>query len=183
MTRAVIIVETGFQDEEGLYAYHRMAEENWIIDVATPSERRLHGETVHELPKEVYGKFGVPMRITRSTESLDAKDYDVVVIPGGLVSPDMLRMRPEVCAFINFMFHDGNLVAAQCHGPWVLISAGIMRGVRATCYPSLKDDLINAGAIYTGEAVTVDGNIITADHYKHNSGFCRAVVNWIKERQ
>ena len=177
MIRAVILVESSFQDEEGIYAYHRMIEEGWQVDVATPSTRKWHGEVVKGLPNVVYGKFGVPLKVTTATEALYVINYDLVVIPGGFVSPDMLRMRPEVLAFVKAMHDAGKLVAMQCHGVWVGISAGIMRGTRATCYASLKDDLINAGAEYLHEAPFFeDGNIITSDHYKHNGPFMKAVV-------
>ena len=182
MTRAVILVEESFQDEEGLYAYHRMLEEGWHVDVATPSVRRKQGEVVTGLPKAVYGKFGVPLKVTKATEDLRADDYDLVVIPGGFVSPDMLRMREEVLIFVWDMFDRKKLVAMQCHGIWVGISAGIMAGKRATCYVSLKDDLNNAGGTYLDESVVIDGNIITAPHYKDNGVFMKAAINYINAR-
>ena len=191
MIRAVILVENSFQDEEGLYAYHRMIEEGWHVDVATPSIRKWHGEIVKGLPNVVYGKFGVPLKVTTATEALYVINYDLVVIPGGFVSPDMLRMRPEVLAFVKAMHDAGKLVAAICHGPWVLISAGIFghtqgihagmdSGIRATCYQSLKDDLINAGAVYVDNIpVVTHMNLITSDHYKHNGPFMKAVVGYM----
>lgn len=182
MTRAVIIVEDQFQDEEAVYSYHRMIEEGWTVEVATPSTRRKYGEIVNELPKVVYGKFGVPLKVTMPTEALFVKDFDLVVIPGGFVSPDMLRMRPEVLHFVGGMFADGKLVVLQCHGIWVGISAGIMGLKNATCYASLKDDLINAGGIYLDEPVVVDGNLITSPHYRNNGDMMREVVKWIRQR-
>ena len=191
MIRAVILVEVSFQDEEAVYAYHRMIEEGWHVDVATPSIRKWHGEIVKGLPNVVYGKFGVPLKVTVATEALYAINYDLVVIPGGFVSPDMLRMRPEVLAFVKAMHDAGKLVAAICHGPWVLISAGIFghtqgihagmdSGIRATCYQSLKDDLINAGAVYVDNIpVVTHMNLITSDHYKHNGPFMKAVVEYM----
>lgn len=179
MIRAVILVEEQFQDEEGLYAYHRMLEEGWAVDVATPSVRKKYGEFVRELPKAVFGKFGVPLKVTKAVEDLRADDYDVVLIPGGFVSPDMLRMNQDVLGFVHTMNEKQKLVAAICHGPWVLISAGIMRGATATCYPSLKDDLINAGAYYIDTLpVVIHGNMITSDHYKNNGPFMKAVIAW-----
>ena len=182
MIRAVILVDVAFQDEEGLYAYHRMIEEGWHVDVATPSVRKWHGEVVERLPNVVYGKFGVPLKVTVATEALYVINYDLVVIPGGFVSPDMLRMRPEVLTFVAAMHDAGKLVAMQCHGIWVGISAGIMKGRQATCYASLKDDLINAGGRYVHEAPFFeDGNIVTSDHYKNNGPFMKAVINHMRE--
>ena len=182
MTRAVMLIADGFQDEEGLYAYHRMKEEGWSVDVATPSTWRTAGEQVNGRPEQIFGKFGVPLKVTHTCDDLDAADYDLVLIPGGFKAPDVLRMRPEVLAFVRQMFEYNRLVAMICHAPWVGISAGIMRGRRATCYASLKDDLINAGCEYLYEPVVVDGCLITAPHYNQNGDFMRAVVEYVNRR-
>ena len=168
MTKAVILVAQNFQDEEFVYPYYRMLEAGWTVDVASP-------EGV-----EMFGKYGVPAKVNKATNDLSPDDYDVVLIPGGFESPDRLRMRQEVLLFVWNMHRAGNLVAAICHGPWVLISAGIMRGIRATCYASLKDDLINAGAVYVDNIpVVTHSNLITASHYRDNGPFMKAVVEYV----
>jgi protease I len=164
--RAVVLVERGFQDEEFVYPYYRMLEEGWSVDVATP-----RGDVV-------YGKYGVPAKASVSLESLGR--YEVVVIPGGFESPDRLRMRADVQDFVWRAFYAGSLIAAICHGPWVCISAGIVRGKRVTGYESIKADLKNAGGTLSGERVAVDGNLITAQHYRDNHEFMKAVVAWKK---
>lgn len=183
MTKAVILVSQQFQDEEFIYSYYRMLEEGWEVDVATPTTWRKAGKTITTDTVEgmsVYGKFGCPAHITKSTDDLRVEDYDLVVIPGGFVSPDMLRMRPEVVLFVRSMFNAGKLVAAQCHGPWVCISAGIVKHRVMTCYVSLKDDVINAGGLYSEKPVVVDQNLITAPHYKNNGDFMKAIVEYMK---
>lgn len=180
--RAVMLIADGWQDEEGIYCYHRMLEEGWLVDIATPSEWRNAGEEIKGIPSAIFGKFGVPLKITKLTEELVSQDYDVVVIPGGFKSPDVLRMRPEVLQFVRAMFERDKIVAAICHAPWVCISAGIMKGRAATCYVSLKQDLINAGSYYTEQPVVVDRNLITAPHYKNNSHFMKEVVRVTNER-
>ena len=183
MTRAVILVSRGFQDQEFCYMFDRALEEGWAVDIATPSVWRKDGEEHSGKPDQIFGSFGVPAKITKTTDDLRVEDYDLVMIPGGFISPDILRMRPEVLTFVRNMFDSGKLVAAICHAPWVLISAGIVKGIRATCYASLKDDLINAGAIYVDNIpVVTHMNIITSDHYKNNGPFMRAVVNYINAR-
>lgn len=167
MIRSVILVAQNFQDEEFAYPYYRMLEEGWAVDVASPKGI------------DVYGKYGVPARVNRSTAELFACDYDAVIIPGGFESPDRLRMQEEVLQFVSAMWELDKCVAAICHGPWVLISADIMRGVSATCYPSLKDDLMNAGARYIDHLpVVIDRNLITSDHYRNNGPFMKAVIAW-----
>lgn len=167
MIRAVILVAQNFQDEEFVFPLYRMLEEGWTVDVASPDA------------VEVHGKYGCPARVNRTISDLLVDDYDAVIIPGGFESPDRLRMLPDVQVFVSDMFDHHKVVAAICHGPWVLISAGIMRGVTATCYPSLKDDLINAGARYIdNQPVVIHGNLITSDHYRNNGPFMKAVIAW-----
>ncbi|MFA5276841.1 MAG: type 1 glutamine amidotransferase domain-containing protein [Candidatus Omnitrophota bacterium] len=167
--KAVIITAQNFQDEEFVYPYYRMKEEGWEVDVATPDQM------------EVFGKYGVPARANKDTKSLKASDYDVVVIPGGFEAPDRLRIRKEVLGFVKDMFGAKKLVAAICHGPWVCISAGIIRGKKVTGFMSIKDDLVNAGGIYLEQDVVVDGNLISAPHYRNNGDFMKAVIKWFKK--
>lgn len=167
--RAVIITAQGFQDEEFVYPYYRLQEAGFEVDVATKDK----------LP--VTGKFGVPARPTVATSELDSGDYDLVVLPGGFEAPDRLRLLPEVLAFIRRMDAARKPIAAICHGPWVLISAGIVRGRAMTGYWSIEADLRNAGADYRHkEPVVVDGNLITSPHYSFNPDFMRAVVAWFE---
>ena len=172
MTRAVILVEQGFQDEEFIYPYYRMQEEGWLVDVAVP-----------DTTKQYFGKYGVPARATINIGALRAYDYDLVVVPGGFECPDRLRMRLDVRAFILLMCKTNRVIAAICHGPWVLISAGIMLGIKCTGYESIKDDLQNAGALYIKAPVIRHENIITADHYKNNGQFMHAVIGCIREKE
>jgi protease I len=165
--RAVMLVDAGFQDEEHVYAYYRMKEELWTVDIATPDG------------KDRFGKFGVPARANAVIANLKVDDYDAVVIPGGFESPDRLRLTfaPE---FVRRMFERKKLCAAICHGPSVLISAQIVRGRKVTAFLAIKDDLVNAGAEYLDLPVVVDGNLITAPHYRNNGDFGRAVVSYFR---
>ena len=164
--KTVIITAQNFQDEEFTYPYYRMKEEGWIVDVATPDQI------------EVFGKYGVPARANKNTCDLKAADYDAVIIPGGFEAPDRLRIRKEVLDLVRTMFTQGKLVAAICHGPWVCISAGIVRGKKVTGFVAIKDDLVNAGATYLEQDVVVDGNLISSPHYRHNGDFMKAVIAW-----
>ncbi len=168
MKRVVLIVAQNFQDEEFVYPYYRILEEGWQVDVATP--------TGQDMP----GKYGVPARATMSTADLKAADFDGVILPGGFESPDRLRIRPEVLQFVRDMDQAGKLVAAICHGPWILISAGVVKGRKVTGYMSIADDLKNAGAAYIDEELVIDGNLISAPHYRNNGEFMRAVVEALK---
>lgn len=168
MKRVVIIVAQNFQDEEFVYPYYRILEEGMRLDVATPSGQNM------------IGKYGVPARATMSTDDLKASDFDCVILPGGFESPDRLRIRPEVLRFVREMNEAGKLVAAICHGPWILISAGVVKGRKVTGYMSIADDLKNAGARYLEQDLVIDGNLISAPHYKNNGDFMKAVVAALK---
>ncbi len=168
MKKAVIIAGQNFQDEEFTYPYYRLLEEGFKVDVATPEK------------VVVYGKYGVPAKPTIDTKALKASDYDVVILPGGFESPDRLRIRKEVTNFVKEMHDAKKIVAAICHGPWICISAGIMKGKKATGYISIADDIRNSGATYLEENVVVDVNLITAPHYRNNGDFMKAVIKAMK---
>ena len=164
MKRAVIITAPNFQDEEFTYPYYRLLEEGYSVDVATPDK------------VIVYGKYGVPAKPTIDTKDLKASNYDLVILPGGFEAPDRLRLRKEVLSFVKEMNDNNKIVAAICHGPWICISAGIMKGRRATGYMSIADDIRNSGATYLEENVVIDGNLITSPHYRNNGEFMKAVI-------
>jgi protease I len=164
MKKAVIITAANFQDEEFVYPYYRLLEEGFKVDVATPGK------------ENVTGKYGVPSRPTMDTNDLIASDFDLVILPGGFEAPDRLRIRKEVLGFVRDMYESGKLVAAICHGPWICISAGIMKGRKATGFISIADDIRNAGAEYLENDVVVDGNLITSPHYRNNGDFMKSVL-------
>lgn len=163
--KVVIVTAQNFQDEEFVYPYYRLQEAGYQVDVATPDKVPVHG------------KYGVPARPTIDTKDLNPADYAAVIIPGGFEAPDRLRIRPEVLAFVKAMDEQNKLVAAICHGPWVCISAGIVKGRNATGYMAVADDLKNAGANYLEQDVVVDENLITAPHYRNNGDFMKAVLD------
>ena len=171
MKRVVIITGPNFQDEEFTYPYYRLLEEGYSVDVATPDK------------VIVYGKYGVPAKPTIDTKDLKASNYDLVILPGGFEAPDRLRIRKEVLSFVKEMHESNKVIAAICHGPWICISAGIMKGRRATGYMSIADDIKNAGATYLEEDVVIDGNLITSPHYRNNGDFMKAVINTMNARQ
>jgi protease I len=166
--RTVIITAPGFQDEEVIYPYYRLLEEQYHVDIATKDGA------------DVFGKFGVPARATISTPELQADDYDAFILPGGFEAPDRVRLLPEVLEFVREMDGKNKLVAAICHGPWIMISAGITKGRKMTGYWSIEADLRNSGADYQHKApLVIDRNFITSPHYNNNGEFMRAVVNYL----
>lgn len=167
--RAVIITGPGFEDPEVIYPYYRLQEAGLTVDVATNSD------------VEVKGKHGYPMKPTVHVADLKAADYDAVVIPGGHEAPDRVRQVKEVVLFVHGMFAAGKVVSSTCHGPWVLIEAGIVRGKRATCYVGMKTDLINAGAKYLADPVVIDGNLVTSDHPRNLGVWMKATLEVLQK--
>jgi len=162
--RALIITGPGVEDAEFLYPYYRLVEAGFHVDVATKDAA------------EVKGKHGVPIKANVDAATIPDTEYDLVLVPGGHEAPDRVRQIPRVLSFVKQMHDKGKVIAAVCHGPQVLISAGILRGRRVTCYPGCKDDVINAGAKYEATPVVVDGNLVTSPHFRDMAPWMAAVI-------
>ncbi len=147
--RVAILVEDLYEDPELWYPYYRLQEEGALVTLVGPAAQTYTS------------KHGYPAHAEVAASQVSAKDFDAVVVPGGF-APDRLRRYPEVLALVRGVFAKGGVVAAICHATWVPISAGILKGKRATCVAAIKDDVINAGATYMDEAVVMDGNLITS---------------------
>ncbi|HYD00452.1 MAG TPA: type 1 glutamine amidotransferase domain-containing protein [Phycisphaerales bacterium] len=101
-------------------------------------------------------------KVDKTVTQARADDYDALLLPGGVANPDQLRADPNAVVFVRDFFEQHKPVAAICHGPWTLIDAGVVKGRRVTSYPSIKTDLINAGAEWTDEEVVVDNGLVTS---------------------
>jgi protease I len=176
MSRAVIITGPGFQDHDVVYTYYRLHEEGYETAVATKDGGG------------VIGKYGVPLPMDKtappliSFDDLNADNFELVILTGGHEAPDRVRQDHRVLDFVHAMAAADKVVAGLCHGPWIMISAQVMRGRRACAYPGLKDDMINSGAIVEDAEVITDGNIITCSYYGYVGSFMRAVFTAVHER-
>jgi protease I len=124
-------------------------------------EAGFHAPLVGHGAAAYTGKWGYPCRVDRQVGDMDAETLLGVVAPGGW-APDKLRRDPAVLALVRTVFERGGMVASICHGPWVLISAGIVRGRRLTSSLGIRDDVTNAGATWVDEAAVVDGHLVSA---------------------
>ncbi len=149
MKRVLILLEELVEDVEFIYPYLRFKEAGYEVISSAPSMR------------EYRGKKGMSFKPDTTLKDVVHENFDCVFIPGGY-APDRLRRYTEVLSLVKRHHDEGKLVCAVCHGPWVLISAKLVRGRRVTGFIAIKDDLINAGAEYTGEPVEADKNLITA---------------------
>jgi protease I len=164
MKRAVIITGPNFQDEEFIYPFYRLQEAGFQVDVAVKGR------------EPVKGKYGVPAKPTKDVAELKESDYDLVVLPGGHEAPDRVRQIKEVLDFVKAMHEKKKVISAICHGPWIMISAGIVKGRKISGYIAIKDDIVNAGAEYIDAPVVVDGNLVTSPHYKYNGDWMRETL-------
>ncbi len=135
-----------------------------------------------ESGKTYLSKTGYPVVADRSIDSLRAEDFDAVVIPGGW-APDYLRQSDAMVDLVRQADRLGKVVAAICHGGWLLCSARIVKGRRATSFKSIKDDMINAGADYRNEEVVVDGNLVTSRTPFDLPAFCREILRLVASRR
>jgi len=163
MKNVAILLDDLVEDVEFVYPYYRFLEENWNVDVLS--------NRIGEFQGKKGGKF-----VSNKLISKDNFDkYDILYIPGGY-APDRLRRYDVVLDFVRYMYENGKIVSAICHAPWVLISAKIVKDKKITGFFAIKDDIINAGAIYTGNPVEVDGNIITGTDPKAMPHMIRKVI-------
>lgn len=162
--RMALLVADQFEDVEALYPYYRLQEDGAAVTVVGVggAERAL-------------SKHGYPLAIDRQANAVRADDFEGIVIPGGY-SPDKVRLHRPALDLVRDLDRQGKVVAAICHAGWVLASAGICRGRRMTSWPSIRDDLVNAGAQWLDEPVVVDHNLITSRKPDDLPAFCREIV-------
>ena len=161
--RIAILAGPEYEDLELHYPHLRLMEEG--VEVKVIAVRK----------EVVRGKQGLSIMADLAVSEAKPEDFDCVVIPGGW-APDRLRRSTEVLDFVKELHKEGKVIAAICHGPQVLISAGILKGKRITCVSAVKDDVINAGAEYEDVPVIKDGNIITSRVPRDLPFFCREII-------
>ncbi|KIL47078.1 type 1 glutamine amidotransferase domain-containing protein [Jeotgalibacillus campisalis] len=148
--KVIALVSPDFEDLELWYPVMRLREEGAAV--------HLVGENKEE---NYIGKYGVPAQSEYSFKEIDPSDYDAILVPGGW-APDKLRRYPEVLEMVRHMDKHQKPIGQICHAGWVLISAGILQGKQVTSTPGIKDDMVNAGAVWHDEAVVRDGHIISS---------------------
>lgn len=165
--RVVIITGPGFQDHDVVYAYYRSREEGHDVEVCTKGGELVTGKYGITVPMDKRSKPNI------SFDDLDPTKFDIVILTGGHEAPDRVRQDVRVKEFVRAMADDGKVVAGLCHGPWIMISAGVMKGKKACAYVGLHDDMVNSGADVIEADVVVDGNIITCSYYAECGKFMR----------
>jgi protease I len=162
--KVVLLAENLYQDLELWVPYYRLKEEGAEVTVVGTGSSRTYTS-----------KNGYPVDVQKEAKEIDMSQYDGVVIPGGY-APDLMRRYPEMVRIVREAHQKGKVIAAICHAGWMLASAGILKGKKATGVFAIKDDMVNAGAHYVDEEVVRDGNLITSRKPDDLPAFCREMI-------
>ena len=152
--KVAILVDDGFEQVELIEPRKALDQAGAETRIVSPKGERVRGWNFTEWGDEL--PVDVPL------DGAKPDDFDALLLPGGVLNPDALRMQPKAVAFVKAFFDAGKPVASICHGPWTVIEAGAAQGRRIASWPSLKTDLRNAGAEWVDQEVVVDGNLVTS---------------------
>jgi protease I len=162
--RVAILAETLYQELELWYPLFRLQEAGADVMVVGSGTEKTYT-----------GKFGYPVTVDKNAAEVQVIDFDAVIVPGGY-APDHMRRYPEMVALVRQAYERGRIVAAICHGGWMLASARILKGKKVTAFFAIKDDLVHAGAEFVDQEVCVDGNLITSRKPEDLPAFMRAII-------
>jgi protease I len=171
--RVLIVATDGFEEWE-LFGPRQILQEQGAEVVLASLKRDPIQATIHDDP-------GKTIRPDLTIDEVNPDDFDALILPGGVRNPDQLRLHGNVIGLIRRFAEQGKPVAAICHGPWLLVEAGLVRGRSATSWPSIRTDLRNAGAKVVDEAVVTDGNIVTSRKPDDVEAFTNAVIALLED--
>jgi protease I len=172
--KVAILATNGFEQSELLEPRKALDQAGATTKVVSPVEGKIKGWNHKEWGQEV--------PVDLSLGSANANDFDALLLPGGVMNPDQLRMNPQAVEFVKSFTDSGKPVAAICHGPWTLIEAGAVQGHTMTSWPSLKTDLKNAGANWVDKEVVRDGKLVTSRKPDDIPAFNREMIQMFAEK-
>jgi protease I len=171
--KAAILATDGFEQSEFEKPIEALKKEGISVDVISLKNGTIKGW------KEK--NWGDEFKVDKSIDNAISTDYDILVLPGGVMNSDSLRVNDLAVKFVTEFFEQGKPIAAICHAPWILIETGKLKGKQLTSYKSIKTDLINAGVDWKDEEVVVDNRLITSRSPKDLSAFCKKMIEEIKQ--
>lgn len=163
--KVAVLAADDYEDLELWYPYYRMKEAGAEVKVVGTSQSA----------DVVQSKHGYPVEIDLRADEVNPDEFDVVIVPGGW-APDRLRRCEATLNLVKKLFRQSKVIAAICDGGWVLVSADVLKGKRATSVSAIKDDMTNAGANWVDEEVVVDGNLITSRTPVDLPAFAREII-------
>jgi protease I len=171
--RIAILATNGFEQSELEVPLKKLREAGATVDVVSLQSGEIKG-----WEKKDWGR-AVP--VDRTLDEAKPADYDALVLPGGQMNPDLLRVEPKAVDFVNAFWKDSKVIGAICHAPWLLVEAGIVKGRRVTSYKSIKTDVINAGGKWEDSEVVTDQGLVTSRHPGDLDAFSAKLTEEIAE--
>lgn len=171
--KVAILTENGFEQVELISPKQAMEEAGVTVHIVSPQQEavRAWDET----------DWGITVSVDKQLDSANPQDYDGLMLPGGVLNPDKLRMNKKAVAFIRHFLESGKPVAVICHGPQTMIETGLLEGRKMTSYPAVKTDLINAGVNWVDEEVVVDNGLISSRSPKDLDAFNKKLLEELAE--
>jgi protease I len=166
--RVAILATDGFEQSELLEPRRALDQAGATTEVVSLKSGEIKGWNHKE--------WGESIAVDKTVDSVDAKNFDALLLPGGVMNPDTLRMDAKAVAFVKAFFASRKPVAAICHGPWMILEAGAAKGRTLTSWPSLKTDIQNAGGSWVDQETVVDDNVVTSRNPKDIPAFNREVA-------
>jgi protease I len=171
--KVAILATDGFEESELKIPHAELVRQGALVEVVAPKPGEIQGWKHHDKAET--------MRVDRVLDRTKPEDFAALMLPGGVMNPDALRLEPKAIAFVRSFVKRGAPIAAICHGPWTLIDAEGVRGRKMTSWPSLKADLRNAGAEWVDEEVVVDHGLVTSRKPDDLPAFCKKMVEEFAE--
>ncbi len=168
-----ILATDGFEESELFVPKEELEKAGAAIDIVSIKEGSIKAWNKTD--------WGKSINVDRLVSDVSISEYDALILPGGVMNPDTLRQNEEAVSFAHQFMVSGKPIAAICHGPWLLIETGHLRGRTVTSYPSIKSDLFNAGARWVDQEVVVDNGLVTSRKPDDLPAFCKRAIEEIAE--